>query len=33
MAVPAVTLRSKRFLFGAALVSALAEPVGAIIGP
>ena len=32
MAVPAVTLRSRRFLFGAALLSALAEPVGAIIG-
>lgn len=32
MAVPAVTLRSKRFLFAAALLSALAEPVGAIIG-
>jgi ZIP family zinc transporter len=32
MAVPAVTLRSRRFLFGAGLLSALAEPVGAIIG-
>lgn len=32
MAVPAVMFRSKRFLFGAALLSALAEPVGAIIG-
>ena len=32
MAVPAVLLRRKRFLFGSALVSALAEPVGAIIG-
>jgi len=32
MAVPAVTFRSKRFLFGAALLSALAEPVGAVIG-
>jgi ZIP family zinc transporter len=32
MAVPAVIFRSKRFLFGAALLSALAEPVGAIIG-
>jgi ZIP family zinc transporter len=32
MAVPAVTFRSKQFLFGAALLSALAEPVGAIIG-
>jgi ZIP family zinc transporter len=32
MAVPAMTLRSKRFLFGAALLSALAEPAGAIVG-
>lgn len=32
MAVPAVVFRSKRFLFGAALLSALAEPVGAIVG-
>jgi zinc transporter, ZIP family len=32
MAVPAVTFRSKKFLFGAALLSALAEPVGALIG-
>jgi ZIP family zinc transporter len=32
MAVPAVALRSKRFIFGAALASAMAEPVGAIIG-
>jgi ZIP family zinc transporter len=32
MAVPAVMFRSKRFLFGAALLSALAEPIGAIIG-
>ncbi|HEU4345682.1 MAG TPA: ZIP family metal transporter [Candidatus Binatia bacterium] len=32
MAVPAVVFRSKRFLFGAAMLSALAEPVGAIIG-
>lgn len=32
MAVPAVTLRSKKFLFGAAVLSALAEPVGAVIG-
>jgi hypothetical protein len=32
MAVPAVTLRSRRFLFGAALLSTLAEPMGAIIG-
>jgi ZIP family zinc transporter len=32
MAVPAVTFRSKRFLFRAALLSAMAEPLGAIIG-
>jgi zinc transporter, ZIP family len=32
MAVPAVATRSKRFLFGAALLSALAEPLGAVIG-
>jgi ZIP family zinc transporter len=32
MAVPAVMLKSKGFLFGAALLSALAEPLGAIIG-
>lgn len=32
MAVPAVALRSRRFLFGAALASAMAEPAGAIIG-
>jgi ZIP family zinc transporter len=32
MAVPAVMLRSRRFLFGAALLSALAEPVGAVLG-
>jgi ZIP family zinc transporter len=32
MAVPAVALRSRRFLFGAALLSALAEPLGAIVG-
>jgi ZIP family zinc transporter len=32
MSVPAVTLRSKSFLFGAALLSALAEPLGALIG-
>lgn len=32
MAVPAMAMRSKRFLFGAAVLSALAEPVGAIIG-
>lgn len=32
MAVPAVLTRQKRFLFGSAFVSALAEPVGAIAG-
>ena len=32
MAVPAMTFRSKRFLIGAALLSALAEPAGAILG-
>jgi ZIP family zinc transporter len=32
MSVPAVMLRSRRFLFRAALLSALAEPVGAITG-
>jgi ZIP family zinc transporter len=32
MAVPAVMLKSKRFLYVAALLSALAEPLGAIIG-
>jgi ZIP family zinc transporter len=32
MSVPAVMLRSKGFLFGAALLSALAEPAGAVIG-
>jgi ZIP family zinc transporter len=32
MAVPVVTLRSWRRLFGAALLAALAEPVGAIVG-
>jgi ZIP family zinc transporter len=32
MAVPAMALRSKRFLIGTAMLSALAEPVGAIIG-
>jgi ZIP family zinc transporter len=31
MAVPAMILKSKGFLFGAALVSALAEPLGAVI--
>lgn len=32
MAVPVVLSRSKRLLFGAALLSALAEPLGAIVG-
>jgi ZIP family zinc transporter len=32
MSVPAVTLRSKGFLVGAAAASALAEPAGAILG-
>lgn len=32
MSVPLVVLRSKRALFGAAFLSALAEPVGAVIG-
>jgi ZIP family zinc transporter len=32
MSVPALTLRSKRFLIRTAAVSALAEPAGAIIG-
>jgi ZIP family zinc transporter len=32
MALPAMTLRSRRFLIGAAVWSALAEPVGAIAG-
>lgn len=32
MAVPAVTLRSSRVLYGAAALSALAEPAGALIG-
>jgi ZIP family zinc transporter len=32
MALPAVTLRRSRFLFGVALLSALAEPLGAIAG-
>ncbi len=32
MAVPAVMIRSRRFLFGAALLSALAEPLGAAVG-
>jgi ZIP family zinc transporter len=32
MAVPLVMIRSRRALFGAALLSALAEPAGAVIG-
>lgn len=32
MSVPAVILKSRRFLFIAALLSALAEPLGAVIG-
>jgi ZIP family zinc transporter len=32
MAVPAAMLKRERFLYGSALVSALAEPAGAIIG-
>lgn len=32
MAVPAVVTRSRRFLYRAALLSALAEPLGAVIG-
>lgn len=32
MAVPLVMLRSKAYLFGAAVLSALAEPLGAVIG-
>lgn len=32
IAVPAIALRSKRFLISAAILSALAEPVGAIAG-
>ncbi|MCP5276747.1 MAG: ZIP family metal transporter [Thiobacillus sp.] len=32
MAVPAVVARGRRFLYGAALLSALAEPLGAVIG-
>jgi ZIP family zinc transporter len=32
MAVPAMLLRSRRVLFGAAFLSALAEPLGAILG-
>jgi ZIP family zinc transporter len=32
MSVPAVMIRSKTFLFGAAALSALAEPAGAVLG-
>jgi len=32
MAVPAVALRSRRVLYGAAALSALAEPAGAMLG-
>ena len=32
MAVPASLLRRKRFLYGSAVISALAEPAGAIVG-
>jgi ZIP family zinc transporter len=32
MALPAAALASRRFLFGAAVASALAEPVGAVLG-
>lgn len=32
MAVPATIMRSKHFLFGAAVLSALAEPFGAVVG-
>jgi ZIP family zinc transporter len=32
MAAPAIALRKQRFLFGAAIASALAEPAGAILG-
>ena len=32
MALPATTLQSRRFLLGAAVLSALAEPVGAVVG-
>ncbi|MEW6268046.1 MAG: ZIP family metal transporter [Thermodesulfobacteriota bacterium] len=32
MSMSAMTLRSRRFLFGAALLSALAEPAGAVLG-
>lgn len=32
MALPVLTLKRRRFLFGAAAISALAEPAGAIVG-
>lgn len=32
MALPALTLHSRRFLLGAAVLSALAEPAGAVAG-
>jgi len=32
MAVPAVVIRSRRFLYAAAMLSALAEPLGAVVG-
>ena len=32
IAVPAVLVRGRRFLYGAALLSALAEPLGAVVG-
>lgn len=32
MAVPAIAVRDTRFLYGAAMLSALAEPAGAVIG-
>lgn len=32
LCIPVVTLKSKRFLFGAALLSAMAEPFGALLG-
>jgi ZIP family zinc transporter len=32
LCLPAITLNSRRFLFGTALLSALAEPLGALLG-
>lgn len=32
LCIPVITLKSRRFLFGTALLSALAEPFGAILG-